>query len=136
MPAHVHIDAADIIRFKRQLDIERNALKDEMNAELFQDEHGQDHHQVIDSVRDRGDEAVADLYADLALASIQSHVDRLQAIENALYRINKNIYGLCLDCAKAISKARLDADPAVPRCIECQTLIESRPSAKDVTPSL
>ena len=62
--------------------------------------------------------------------------DRLRAIENALYRIKKNVYGICLDCEKPVNRARLDADPAVIRCIDCQSRTESAPSAKDVTPSL
>lgn len=136
MLAHVHVEPADVVRLKRQLDIERNMIKEQMNSELAGDAREQDYLYIIDSVRDRGDEAVADLYADLALASIQSHVDRLQAVENALYRINKNIYGICLECERPIGRGRLDADPAVTRCIECQTRAESRPSAKDATPSL
>jgi len=136
MLAHVKVGTADIIRFRHQLADERNTLTREMNVELAGDGTTLEQLHVIDSVRDRGDDAVADLYADLALTSIQSHVERLQTIENALYRIKKNVYGVCLDCAEPIDKARLDADPAVTRCISCQTLAESIPSAKDLTPSL
>lgn len=136
MLAHVKVETTDILSFRRQLADERNTLTSEMNAELACNSDARDRLHVIDSVRDRGDEAVADLYSDLTLTSIQSHVDRLQTIENALYRIKKNVYGVCLDCAKPIDKARLEADPAVTRCIDCQTLAESTPSAKDPTPSL
>ena len=136
MLAHVQVGPADIAQLRRQLVNERNELTDEMNSALARSDNERDYFQIIDSVRDRGDEAVADLYADLALASIQSQVDRLQAIENALYRIKKNVYGICLDCEKPVNRARLDADPAVIRCIDCQSRTESAPSAKDVTPSL
>ena len=136
MLAHVKVGTADILRFRHQLADERNTLTSEMDAELARDGDAREQLHVIDSVRDRGDDAVADLYSDLALTSIQSHVDRLQTVENALYRIKKNVYGVCLDCAEPIDKARLDADPAVTRCIGCQTLAESTPSSKDLTPSL
>lgn len=135
MLAHVKVETTDILSFRRQLADERNTLTSEMNAELACNGDARDRLHVIDSVRDRGDEAVADLYSDLTLTSIQSHVDRLQTIENALYRIKKNVYGVCLDCARPIDKARLEADPAVTRCIDCQTLAENTPSAKDPTPS-
>jgi RNA polymerase-binding transcription factor DksA len=136
MIAHAQVEDADIIRFKRQLECERDALTEEMNAELARRDKGADHPHVLDGARDRGDEAVADLYSDLALASIQSHVERLRAVESALYRIKKDVYGVCIVCAKSVHKARLAADPAVERCIECQIRTESAPSAKDVTPSL
>lgn len=136
MLAHVQVEPTDLIRLKRKLSRERNLLTDEMNAELARDGTAEKQLHIIDSVRDRGDEALVDLYSDLALTSIQIHLNRLQTIENALYRINKNVYGVCLDCAKPIDKARLDADPAVTRCIDCQSLVESTPHAKDVTPSL
>lgn len=136
MLAHVQVEPTDLIRLKRKLSRERNLLTDEMNAELARDGTAEKQLHIIDSVRDRGDEALVDLYSDLALTSIQIHLNRLQTIENALYRINKNVYGVCLDCAKPIDKARLDADPAVTRCFDCQSLVESTPHAKDVTPSL
>jgi len=136
MFAQVQVGTADILRIKRQLANERDTLASEINAELACDDDAREQLHMIDCVRDRGDDAVADLYSDLALSSIQGHVDRLQTIESALYRINKNVYGVCLDCANPIDKARLDADPAVTRCFECQTRMESTPGAKDVMPSL
>lgn len=136
MLAQCTVGAADILRFKRELASERDSLKDQMNAELARGDGAGEYLRVIDSVRDRGDEAVADLYSDLALSTIQNHVERLQTIEGAIYRINKNVYGVCLDCAGPIDRARLDADPAVARCIECQSRAERAPCAKDITPSL
>lgn len=136
MLAQCTVGRADILRFKRELASERDLLKEQMNAELARGDGAGEYLRVIDSVRDRGDDAVADLYCDLALSTIQNHVERLQTVEGAIYRINKNVYGVCLDCARPIDRARLVADPAVARCIECQTRAERSPCAKDITPSL
>lgn len=43
----------------------------------------------------------------------------VQRIDNALLRIEKGTYGLCVRCKKEISSQRLDFDPAILTCIEC-----------------
>ena len=43
----------------------------------------------------------------------------VQRIDNALLRIEKGTYGLCVRCKKEISFQRLDFDPAILTCIEC-----------------
>ncbi len=106
-----------------------------MNDELDRDSASSYRH-VIDSVRDRGDESVADLYADLGLALTEQHVERLRSVESALDRIKNDTYGICSSCGEGVDPERLEADPAVSRCFRCQSRVESTPSAKDVTPSL
>lgn len=132
MVAKVEIGTEDIASFRERLSIERDEVKSEIDAELTK----QGRSDIVDAVRDRGEESAADLYSDLNFANIERRVSRLRAVEDALYRINKGTYGLCTDCSLPVDQQRLEADPAVPRCIECQTRLESTPSATDVTPSL
>lgn len=44
----------------------------------------------------------------------------LQAIDNALSRIEAGTYGECTDCGAHITPARLHAAPETHRCITCQ----------------
>lgn len=44
---------------------------------------------------------------------------RLQKIEAALERINKNTYGICQNCGKKIKIKRLKAYPEADACISC-----------------
>src|SRR4030095_6717807 len=44
----------------------------------------------------------------------------LQAIEEALWRIEKGSYGLCRDCGEPIAEARLNAIPWTRVCITCK----------------
>ena len=44
----------------------------------------------------------------------------LQAIEEALFRIENGIYGLCRDCGEPIAEARLNAIPWTRVCITCK----------------
>ena len=129
------IQARDVAHLQRRLTDELEQLKKEINEELARDDLSR-YAAVIDAVRDRGEESVADLYSDLELHLIERQVERLGNIEAALQRILGNAFGICIDCALPINKARLEADPAVARCLNCQTRVESVPSAKDVTPSL
>ncbi len=46
--------------------------------------------------------------------------DKLQAIENALERIEEGEYGICEDCEEEIAQARLEALPFTRLCVACQ----------------
>ncbi|MBK9347514.1 MAG: TraR/DksA C4-type zinc finger protein [Burkholderiales bacterium] len=48
----------------------------------------------------------------------------LQAIDNALQRIEAGTYGECTDCGVHIPEARLHAAPETHRCITCQEKTE------------
>lgn len=135
MMAEAQLQVEDIAELRIRLDDELKQLKKEIIEELARDDLSR-YSSVIDAVRDRGEESVADLYSDLELQLVERQVDRLGIVEGALQRINNNVYGICVDCSLPIAKPRLEADPAVPRCMSCQTKAENIPSAKDVTPSL
>jgi DnaK suppressor protein len=49
----------------------------------------------------------------------------LQAIEDALKRIQEGVYGLCLACGVPIPHERLHAAPQALRCVACQSTFES-----------
>tara|TARA_R110002072_G_scaffold7043_3_gene38997 strand:- start:544 stop:882 length:339 start_codon:yes stop_codon:yes gene_type:complete len=42
-----------------------------------------------------------------------------QRITAALARMNGGEYGYCAECGDDLDRARLDADPTVPRCLSC-----------------
>jgi len=44
----------------------------------------------------------------------------LKAIEQALERLERGEYGLCIECGEPISEKRLEAVPAAERCISCK----------------
>ncbi len=48
----------------------------------------------------------------------------LHLIAQALEQIRQGTFGECLDCGKAIPRARLEAYPFAERCIDCATLRE------------
>ena len=72
------------------------------------------------------DLAQADAEQDLELAMSEREQAELEAIEQALARLEAGEYGLCTDCGAAIGAARLSANPIASRCISCQTEHERR----------
>ena len=52
--------------------------------------------------------------------------DKLQAIEDALDRIEEGEYGLCEQCEEEIAQARLEALPFTRLCVACQEQLEKK----------
>ena len=48
----------------------------------------------------------------------------IKKIRNSLDDIDQGVYGICEDCGRDISIARLRARPVARRCIECKTRME------------
>lgn len=80
---------------------------------------------------DRPDGPVADLESAIAVAEIERDAAELNAVLDALARLDEGDYGLCTDCGGPIAFERLNAQPQAPRCIRCETerdRLRARPS--------
>lgn len=75
---------------------------------------------IVDSVPDSGDEALAYTLIDTENAIIGQHLQQVRDINAALKRIQAGTYGTCIDCEGEIGFERLSAYPTAKRCIECQ----------------
>ncbi len=62
----------------------------------------------------------------MALAGRQQAERQLQLVRRALARCEREEYGYCLQCGEPIAAARLEAQPFVELCLECQSAVESR----------
>lgn len=72
---------------------------------------------------DRASEGFED-ELDMGLMAIEAA--QLEDIEAAIRRIDEGSYGLCVDCAKAIPRKRLEVLPFARRCLACEGLAERR----------
>lgn len=61
---------------------------------------------------------------ELEFAVGEREVDELVTLDAALARIEAGTYGECTDCGVSIPAPRLQASPAVTRCIPCQEKVE------------
>ena len=68
---------------------------------------------------DEAAEAVQNLTADIAIASIERDIRTLAEIESALKRLETGKYGYCEFCAEEIADSRLHALPWARLCLRC-----------------
>src|SRR5919106_1297551 len=69
---------------------------------------------------DLADQASGNNEVHIQLKLKQTDAKILQAIEEALYRMEKGTYGVCRDCGEPIAPARLNAIPWTRVCITCK----------------
>ena len=69
---------------------------------------------------DLADQASGNNEVHIQLKLKQTDAKILQAIEEALWRIEKGTYGVCRDCGEPIAEARLNAIPWTRVCIACK----------------
>lgn len=104
-----------IIQFRKQL----IALKDELVATLAATANDSKP-VVLDQTTvghvSRGD---AMQMQQMALESSCRRERGLIGVDQALMRLDKQIYGICVDCDEDINVRRLEADPVAIRCIQC-----------------
>lgn len=63
---------------------------------------------------------------EFSLGIATSEREILYDINEALKRIEDNVYGTCLECDKPVTKKRLKAVPHTKYCIKCQSTIERK----------
>ena len=69
---------------------------------------------------DMADQASGNNEVHIQLKLKQTDAKILQAIEDALHRIDEGTYGICRDCGEPIADARLSAIPWTRVCITCK----------------
>ena len=69
---------------------------------------------------DLADQASGNNEVHIQLKLKQTDAKILQAIEEALHRMERGVYGICRDCGDPIAPARLEAIPWTRVCISCK----------------
>ena len=69
---------------------------------------------------DMADQASGNNEVHIQLKLKQTDAKILQAIEEALWRIEQGTYAVCRDCGELIAEARLNAIPWTRVCITCK----------------
>ena len=69
---------------------------------------------------DLADQADGTNEVHIQLKLKQTDAKILQAIEEALWRLEKGTYGMCGDCGEPVAPARLNAIPWTRVCIACK----------------
>ena len=69
---------------------------------------------------DMADQATGNNEVHIQLKLKQTDAKILQAIEEALRRMDQGTYGICRDCGEPVAPERLNAIPWTRVCIECK----------------
>ena len=69
---------------------------------------------------DLADQATGNNEVHIQLKLKQTEAKILQAIEEALWRVEQGSYGVCRDCGEPVAAARLNAIPWTRVCITCK----------------
>ena len=113
------LDKIQESHLKRRLLERREVLRGEIR-EALATSSDERHRDLAGSVHDAGDDSVADLLIDVNISGMDRDARELAAITSALDKMAHGEYGVCVDCGSDIGYARLEAQPAAARCIECE----------------
>jgi len=102
---------------RRDLVRQRKALLDEV-VEGLANPNGQE------TFPDVSDQASAEAEQNFTMRIREREQRLVKKIDEALERMNQNIYGICERCEEEIPYPRLKARPVTTLCINCKTLEE------------
>ena len=61
--------------------------------------------------------------------------DRAAALDEAIHRLDRGVYGLCVSCGAKIPEQRLKVVPEAARCTDCQSDVERRKPKDEPLPA-
>ena len=79
-----------------------------------------------DNVKDTEEQSVDDFVQEVDFALMQMKSQTLAKIDEAIHRLEKGRYGVCIECASEIASARLTALPFAALCRDCQAAEEQK----------
>ena len=109
------MDKRKLQRLERKLTEEYENLVKALNRNRVAEEEI-----LVEKTEDEGDLALNSHNKELLYNLHESDFRRIQAIEDALKRINREEYGVCVRCEEDINEKRLVAVPWAKMCIACQ----------------
>lgn len=117
---------------KKRLEDERDRLRQEIShLERVGPTYGQP--EVGDAYGNHIADVATDTFEQEKTVALESHLrGTLNAVEDALRRLERGTYGLCEVCGRQISDARLEALPYATLCIECKTRQEKEAQRRQV----
>ena len=82
-----------------------------------------------DAVRDLGDHVEHHTRREMGFLTRQRLIARLQRVRAALERLERGVYGVCVECGAPIAPKRLRAIPEAETCVPCQERMERQSRA-------
>ncbi|UCD30707.1 MAG: TraR/DksA family transcriptional regulator [Planctomycetota bacterium] len=106
---------------QQQFSSRLNALWIELVSELEGCQSEFKNHSTVLTDNDNPSERTSQ---NILTSTINHLAGRVREVDAAINRISSGLYGICIDCNKKISQARLKANPSAVRCLRCQAALE------------
>ena len=91
-------------------------VKDRLKSNI-----GDGYQEMLATASDEEDQASVSLLAETHLTLLGPKRQELEAIEEALHRLDSGTYGECESCGNPIEPRRLEIMPETPLCRNCQS---------------
>jgi DnaK suppressor protein len=91
-------------------------VKDQLKSNI-----GNGYQEMLATARDEEDQATVSLMAETNLTLLGPKRQELEAIEEALVRLENGSYGHCEVCGQSIEPRRLEIMPETPLCRNCMS---------------
>jgi len=91
-------------------------VKDQLKSNI-----GNGYQEMLATARDEEDQATVSLMAETNLTLLGPKRQELEAIEEALLRLENGLYGYCEVCGQSIEPRRLEIMPETPLCRNCMS---------------
>ena len=91
-------------------------VKDQLKSNI-----GDGYQEMLATARDEEDQATVSLMAETSLTLLGPKRQELEAIEEALQRLEGGSYGYCEVCGQPIEPRRLEIMPETPLCRNCMS---------------
>ena len=113
----------EIKDFKDEIVIKKGELWNEIRKDLVE-RVGPEYQDLIHTVKDEEELSQIDLQEEIVLGVMETRKKELEAISQALWRIDHGEFGTCLKCGRWICLERLRVRPWASYCLECKEQLE------------
>ncbi len=113
----------EIGQFRKMLTEKREELWREIIQDL-KTRVSEEYQDLLNTVKDEEELAQIDLQEEVVLGVIDARKKELEAINQALWRIDHGEFGRCLECNEWIPKKRLEIRPWASYCVKCKEKLE------------
>ena len=81
---------------------------------------------LTEQAADIADDAVQSYDRQLMMGLGEKEFGKLRLVEEAIKKIDRGQYGICLECEELISEERLTVVPFASHCVDCLEIIEKK----------
>ena len=113
----------EVEHFKKLILEHRERFWNDIKNDLIE-KVGEEYQELINTVKDEEELAQIGLQEEIVLGVIDARKKELEAIAQALWRIEQGEYGKCIECGQWICIERLEVRPWASYCIECKEKME------------